>query len=190
MARWFIVRVEPNADAIRFNQHGTIFGGTLADFDVICFKGFDFHLCVVVCILHSIINFPGKLKMMGNLLFGTNNKMFSLILVIVNVYLLYLLVLEKHNEQNMVPLLQKPNALLLNYDVDNKKNACYCEEPIIQNHQLQVYQPKPNYSVRIVTLMGFGLCFQIIYSIVTMKYCHEKYKNKDTFIDHYMRKNL
>jgi hypothetical protein len=74
MARWFIVRVEPNADAIRFNQHGTIFGGTLADFDVICFKYLDFHLYGVVCIVQSIINFPGKLKMMGNLLFGTNNK--------------------------------------------------------------------------------------------------------------------
>lgn len=143
--------------------------------------------------------------------------MFSLILVLVNVYLLYLLVLEKHNEQNTTCLLQKPNALLLNYDVDNKKNACYCDELVTQNHssnprrikstpvkdaniefitdtaqqnQLQIYQPKPNYSVRIIALMGFGLCFQIIYSIITIKYCHKKYKNKYTFLDKYMRKNL
>jgi hypothetical protein len=72
MARWFIVRVEPNADAIRFNQHGTIFGSTLADFDAIGFKYLDFHLCVVVCIVQSIINFPGKMKMIGNLFFCTN----------------------------------------------------------------------------------------------------------------------
>jgi hypothetical protein len=139
--------------------------------------------------------------------------MFSLILVLVNVYLLYLLVLEKHNEQNTTYLLQKPNTLLLNYIAD-KKNECYCEEHIIQNHspnrrqikstpvkdanielfdgtnQLQIYQPKPNYSARIIALMGFGLCFQIIYSIITIKYCHKKYKNKDTFLDKYMRKNL
>lgn len=150
---------------------------------------FSFVLLFLL-IIYLIINFPEKIENNGLLLFSINNIMFSLILVLVNVYLLYLLVLEKHNEQNMVNLLQKPNALLLNYDVDNKKNACYCEEPITKNNQLQVYQPKPNYSVRIVTLMGFGLCFQIIYSIITMKYCHEKYKNKDTFIDRYMRKNL
>jgi hypothetical protein len=131
--------------------------------------------------------------------------MFSLILVLVNVYLLYLLVLEKHNEQSTTYLLQKPNTLLLNYIAD-KKNECYCEEPVTQNHsqknsnvpfklfdgtnQLQIYQPKPNYSARIIALMGFGLCFQIIYSIITIKYCHKKYKNKDTFLDKYMRKNL
>lgn len=116
--------------------------------------------------------------------------MFSLILVMVNVYLLYLLVLEKHNEQSTTHLLQKPNTLLLNY-VAGQKNECYCEEPIIQNHgttQLQIYQPKSQQSVRLITLMGLGVCFQIIYSLVTMKYCHEKHKNNDTFLDRYMRK--
>jgi len=122
--------------------------------------------------------------------------MFSIILTLINVYLLYLLVLEKHNIENDVYLLRKPNALLLDYIAD-KKPECHCEEPL-ENYtpsitnastQLQIYQHRPNYSVRIVALMGVGLCFQIIYSIVAqMKYCHETYKNKETLLDRYMRR--
>ena len=127
--------------------------------------------------------------------------MFSIILALVNVYLLYLLVLEKHNEENNVYLLRKSNALMLE-NISSNNNECHCEEPLVSglHHkpiinyaptQLQLYQPRPNYSVRIVALMGVGLCFQIIYSIVAqMKYCHKTYKNKDTFLDRYMRKNV
>lgn len=125
--------------------------------------------------------------------------MFSVILVLVNVYLLYLLVLEKHNEENGVYLLRRPNALMLENKSTNN-NECHCEETLVSglhhtpttnyaSTQLQLYQHRPNYSVRIVALMGFGLCFQIIYSIVAhIKYSHEKYKNKNTFLDHYMRR--
>ena len=127
--------------------------------------------------------------------------MFSIILALVNVYLLYLLVLEKHNEENDVYLLRKPNTLMLE-NMSNNIDECHCEEPLVSglHHtptinyaptQLQLYQPRPNYSVRIVALMGVGLCFQIIYSIVAqIKYCHKTYKNKDSFLDRYMRKNV